>query len=268
MPHSPVEMDAAFRRLTAKYAVDAPAQWTFCRASMQPCDASVRLSPGWSFPDAAAGADHFIPLLPWRVERRFVELKRLIETRTVDSVVMCRFSCVTAGDPMGLTAILYRELDLAEWLADSPIEAIHASVSAGRFANLVVRLASGILCSVEAGATLPPGSRPAILDRHEMIAQRGVASDRVVDTQVPQESVYTFTDRGTSFYTDTDAELYGMDSDDIHCVRAAYQLAARPEQIDVWKRQHERLAQLVHLALESDRLRQCLAVKGGSPCSL
>lgn len=206
-----------------------------------------------------------IPLLPWRNERRFVELKRLVDSRTVEPVSMCRFACTSSGAPMGLDAILYREFDLAEWLLGSPITTLHASVTAGRAANAVVRLASGVVCSIEASTTLPAGSRPDILDRHELIAQRGVASDRVVDTQVPQSSIYTFTGQGSERFTDTDAELFGLEADDVNLVRAAYELAAEPGRKDALLAQHERLAALVQLAHQSDRERQCLAVKGGRP---
>jgi len=196
-----------------------------------------------------------------------VELKRLVDTGTVEPVVMCRFSCLTTGTPMDLKAILYREFDLVEWLTDSPIVTLYASMAAERFANVLVRVASGVVCSVETGTTLPAGSRPAVVDRHELIARQGVASDRVVDTQVPQSSVYTFTPQGTELYTDTDAELFGLDNDDVNLVRAAYEVASQPARADALCTQHQRLAQLVALAYQSDRTRQCLAVKGGCSCS-
>ena len=216
----------------------------------------------------SVASDRFIPLLPWRTERRFVELKRLVDDRTVEPVVLCRFSCQTTGEPLRLKAILYREFDLLEWLIGSPIVSLQASITADRFANVLVRLQSGAVCSVEAGATLPPHTQPTMVDRHELIARRGVASDRVVDSQLPLSSVYTFTGRGTASYTDTDAELFGMEQDDIDLARAAYELAMRPSELDDLRRQHRRLTQLVDMACQSDRLRQRLSLKGGVPCSL
>jgi len=56
---------------------------------------------------------------------------------------------------------------------------------------------------------LPVGT--AMIDRHELIAGRGVACDRVVDTQVPQDSIYALTGDGERRYTDTDAELFGLE---------------------------------------------------------
>jgi hypothetical protein len=259
-------LDAMFRQLTAKYAVQPPKHWRLETTADKAVEGRATLVPGWAALDCQATND-LIPLLPWRSERRFVELKRLVDTRTVEPVVMCRFSCLTTGTPMGLKAILYREFDLVEWLTGSPIVTLYASMAAERFANVLVRVASGVVCSVEAGTTLPAGSRPAVVDRHEMIARQGVASDRVVDTQVPQSSIYTFTPQGTDLYTDTDAELFGLENDDVNLVRAAYEVAAQPDRVDVLQAQHQRLATLVTLAYQSDRTRQCLAVKGGCSCS-
>jgi hypothetical protein len=115
---------------------------------------------------------------------------------------------------------------------------------------------------VEAGTTLPAGTR--IHDRHELIARRGVASDRVVDTQIPQSSVYVWGEPGLDEFTDTDAELPGFDSDSVALVRAAYDALSRPESRDGLRRAHQRLRQLVALAYESDRKQQRLDVEGRS----
>jgi hypothetical protein len=165
---------------------------------------------------------------------------------------------------MGLRAILYREFDLAEWLLGSPIATVAASIQ-GELASVVVRLANGTVCGVEAGATLPRGS--AMLDRHELIARRGVASDQVVDTQVPQQSVYLVTGQGTQVYTDTDAELFGMTIDEITLVRAALDAFRRFDQAcPMLRNQHARLVRLVELAFESDRLGKRLSLEGACAC--
>lgn len=164
---------------------------------------------------------------------------------------MCRFSCLTDGQDMDLSAILYREFDLAEWLTGSTVAAVTASIQGNRWANVVLKMASGVLCGVEAGAALPSGS--PMHDRHELIARRGVACDRLVDSQVPQSSIYTFTGDGGVQYTDTDAELFGLEQAGINLVRAAYDALVHGERPEMLRRQHRRLAALVRLALESDR---------------
>jgi hypothetical protein len=270
MIHTPTECDAALRRLTAKYAVVVPPNWQ-CRVTAEtPREGIIQLVPGWALLDDSTTRDStnddtagaFVPLSPWRYERRFVELKRLVDTHTVETVVLCRFSCQTTGKPMSLKGILYREFDLIEWLIDSPIATVTASITDEQFANVLVRTASGVTCSVEAGVGLPVEAKTPMLDRHELIARRGVASDRVVDSQVQQSSVYTFTDHGIDTYTDTDAELFGLDNEQITLVRAAYALATSPEKVDDLRQRHRRLAGLVDLAFVSNDARQRMAVEG------
>jgi len=74
-----------------------------------------------------------------------------------------------------------------------------------------------------------------VLDRHEIIARRGVASDRAVDTQVPQSSIYEWTTDGTRTFTDVDTELFGLPNEEIWIVRAAYAVLMKPELAAEWK---------------------------------
>lgn len=248
---------AALAGLVQKYAVPAPPGWTL-HAGPEDAAGPHAMLPGWTAAERPLGAG-CVPLLPWRSERRFRELKRLVDEQVVTPVCLARFACQTDGTALDLPAILYREFDLAEWMLGAPIGAVTASIS-GRLANVIVRLAHGVVCGVEAVAALPAGT--AMIDRHELIAQRGVACDRVVDTQVPQDSVYAFTADGARRYTDTDAELFGLEPDAVLLVRAAYDTLLHPERADALRQQHGRLAALVRLAFESDRRRERLVVEG------
>lgn len=250
----PDRLQAALAGLAEKYSVPVPTGWTLRRG---PEDAPGQgiLLPGCVICERPV-AGEVVPLLPWRSQRRFTELKRLIEEEVVAPVLMTRFSCQTDGVSLGLAGVLYREFDLAEWLLGARIETVAASIQ-GEAANVIARLANGVVCGIEASAMLPPGT--AMLDRHELIARRGVASDRVVDTQVPQQSVYLFTPQGTQAYTDCDAELFEWAADDVALVRAALEAfkdfgRAAP----LLRAQHDRLVRLVNLAMESDRLNQRL----------
>jgi hypothetical protein len=254
------DLDGVLRQLAGKYSVDVPGAWRLAATAEAAPAGGVTLLPGWAAWDREP-SEAILPLLPWRSERRFVELKRMVDDRTIEHLSTCRFSCMTDGQTMSLPAALYREFDLAEWIAGSPIVSVMASICAGRWANVVARLASGIACGVEVGTTLPIGT--ATLDRHELIARRGVACDRVVDSQVPQNSIYTFTASGAGQYTDVDAELFGLATDEVNLVRAAYELALHPDRADGLRSRHSRLSGLVRLAFESDRQGQRLNAEGG-----
>ena len=253
--------NAMLARLARKYSFKSAGPWRLIDdadgASGDGADGCLKLVPWWLCPGAQL--DHAsVPLLPWRSERRFQELRAIVAKRTIDPVLMCRFACMTDGLPLDLPAILFREFDLLEWLTGRSMVSVYASVN-GFAANVVVRLAGGVLGGVEAAATLPPGA--PMEDRHELIARRGVASDRTVDTQVAQSSVYVTTAAGVDRYTDTDDELFGLDDQQVALVRAAWDALRNPERHAAWRQRYARLARLVTLAVESDRKQQCLAVE-------
>lgn len=235
--------------LAARYSVAIPSDWVL----------ETTHKAGF-----LAGSDAQA-LLPWRYERRFVELRNLVNEPTVENVVMCRFSCNAQPGFMSLEEILYREFDLCEFLVGSEIVGVYAAITDGphgaRFANLLVKLANDVVCSVEAGTTLKDGGEKKIIDRHELIGRRGVASDRVVDTHVPQDSVYVFTDGKTEVYTDTDSELFGLSNEKINLIRAAFDLAKTPSKKEAIDAQHTRLTALVAAAFEANQTKQYINVK-------
>lgn len=226
--------------LAAKYAVTLPSEWRLEFSTNGKPDVFF-----WGIREK----DDFVPVFPWRNERRFIELKRIVETKTLEDVVLCRFSCVIDETSSNLRQILYREFDLLEWIIGSDIVSVFGSAYENKFVNLIAKLENGTIVSIEAGTTLPEGSE--MLDRHELIARRGVASDRVVDTHVPQQSVYLFEKSGVRSWTDTDAELFGLETDEINAVRAAFDLAKTPEKMGANRAQHKRLLEFVDQSLQS-----------------
>jgi hypothetical protein len=262
-PTTASDLNEALAGLLRKYEVTVAGPWRLCDGSGTGDEVAadgVTLVPGWlhaetDLPEAT------VPLRPWRNERRFLELKRLVEEETIVPVLMCRFACLTDGEAIPLDAALYREFDLVAWIAGAPITRVYAAIDAGHAANVIVRLANDVICSVEVATTLPAGT--PMQDRHEIIARRGVASDRVVDTQVAQSSVYVWSDAETRQFTDTDAELFGLSPEDVTLVRSSYEALSKPELHGELRHQHAHLRHLVALAHESDRRQQRLGVKGG-----
>jgi len=231
--HSPIPHQQ-FCALARKYAVTIPDSWSLGVHTVADHHES------WS---VQSGENVFIPLFPWRCERRFIELRRIVESKTLEDVVLCRFSCVGDGRTLNLRQIVYREFDLLEWITGVPIVSVFGCSNGERFSNILARLENGTIASVEAGVSLPESAE--MLDRHELVARRGVASDRVVDTHVPQQSVYLFDKEGLRTWTDTDAELFGLPTDEIAAVRAAFELAKEPASIETNISQHKHLLDLL-----------------------
>lgn len=192
------------------------------------------------------------PLLPWRVERRFVELKKIIDGQTLENVSTFRFAHFSAEK--SLEELLAAELDLMSFLGDSPIISIFSVVCGDATCNALVRLANGMSGSIECGTKLPAGKSD--IDRHEIIAARGVASDRVADTQVPQESIYMWNEAGETCFTDVDTELFGLPNNEIWVVRAAYAVLADTSLAETWKAAAKAMQTAVAAAFESNNTKQ------------
>ncbi len=223
------EMNEALQMLREKYAVAADGEITACGELKCACGMTVKL-------------------LPWRPERRFVELKKLIDGKTLEGVSTLRFAAMSSEK--SLTQLLYREFDLCAYLGGAPVVSVFA-VTSGETANAIVKLANDVSCSVECSAALPAGSEE--MDRHEIIARRGVACDRSIDTQVPLSSIYQFTADGEKRYTDTDTELFGFSTDEIILIRAALEVLQHPETAEVWNKADAEVNKVIAGAMESGK---------------
>lgn len=163
------------------------------------------------------GAEY--PLLPWESERRFFEMKNTFATRLGNA---CTFRVgYTAHKGTDLFALLRREIGVIEYVLSSDIKSIYA-IRGGNAMNCIATAGNGCICTLELAATLCTDEKE--IDKHELMTDAGHTCDRVVDTQIPQESIYVY-GANRAVYTDTDAELYGMSEREAAIVRNAFSLA-------------------------------------------
>ena len=201
------------------------------------------------------------PLLPGRMERKIVELKKMTENGTLEGVSTLRFA---AFAPKGtdIEAMLAKELDLAAYLGGSDVVRVMA-VRNGAAINVLAKLANDVNVSVEIGAGLPKGELG--YDRHEIIAKRGVACDQTVDTHTPHASIRCWDAKGATEYTDVDTELFGMTYEEVWNVRAAFALLQKRASAKIWKSAWAKATKAAALAFAADRSKaaKILAVKKG-----
>ncbi len=163
-----------------------------------------------------------MPLFPWRAERRFMEFKNLVDTGATKGISTMRV-CHIDRCGKDLFDILYREIDICEWVLNSKIAEIFA-IKNDKAMNIIAKTDKGYICSFELAATLDKDAE--VIDKHEIIAEKGVICDRAVDTQIPQSSIYVLKSNGENItFTDVDAELYGMDQKDCAKIRNAFDIA-------------------------------------------
>jgi hypothetical protein len=240
-----VMMKSALDELLTKYRIQPINPYTFTDPSAD----ELSLCRGWTFEKPLSQTD--VPLLPWRVKRKFVELVTLVRNQTIENVRMLRFACFTNPSHRSLQDLIYTELDLCEYLGCGQIISIFATIQQEKTANIIVGLNNTVTASLELSVQMD-GDNPPI-QRHELIAERGIASDMVVDTQIPQQSLYLFSEQDRTHYTDTDFELYGFEEDQIDQIRAGFAVLSNPSLINEWKHQHDRLVNLVQCTLDSDK---------------
>ena len=161
-----------------------------------------------------------VPLLSHRFQRQFMELKNIVLGGTLQGISVMRTArIVTRG--MDLYEQLYRELDLCEFILGRKIYSVMAMEN-GCCLNVIAAAEGEVICTIEISAALQPGE--TFKEKHEIISQRGIACDVVVDAQLKQNSIYVFGEKNEVF-TDVDFELYGISIAEIATVRAAFALA-------------------------------------------
>ena len=202
------------------------------------------------------------PLLPGRMERKIVELKKMTENGTLEGVSTLRFAAFApkGTDPQ---AMLAKELDLAAYLGASDVVRVFAVASGKLAINVLAKLANDVNVSVEIGTGLPKGELG--YDRHEIIAKRGVACDQTVDTHTPHASIRCWDANGAVEYTDVDTELFGLTYEEIWNVRAAFALLQKRADAKIWKSAWAKATKASSLAFDSDKSQSAktIAVKKG-----
>ena len=190
------------------------------------------------------------PLIPGRMERKIVELKKFTENGTLEGVSTLRFASFApkGTDP---EAMLAKELDLAAYLGGSDIVRVMAVASGKTAINVLAKLANDVNVSVEIGTGLPKGELG--YDRHEIIAKRGVACDQTVDTHTPHASIRCWDEKGAVEFTDVDTELFGLTYEEIWNVRAAFALLQKRASAKIWKSAWAKATKAARLAFAADR---------------
>ena len=197
------------------------------------------------------------PLLPGRMERKIVELKKMTENGTLEGVSTLRFASFAAKSS-DMEAMLAKELDLAAYLGGSDVVRVMA-VANGAAINVLAKLANDVNVSVEIGAGLPKGELG--YDRHEIIAKRGVACDQTVDTHTPHASIRCWDAQGAVEYTDVDTELFGMTYEEVWNVRAAFALLQGRASAKIWKAAWAKATRAAALAFAADKSKAAKTIK-------
>ena len=249
-------LQRGLKMLADKYAVALPTGLHLNDSLQLQADARMLIVPGWAVCDQPTPAPEIHPLLPWQQERRFIELRQIVQQGIVERVSMWRSRWMVPARTLTLQQAIYREAGVCQWVLNSTATSVFAAIHGTSAANVILRLENGVTCGIEIGRA--PTDAPASVDRHEIIAQRGVASDQVVDCEVRPSSIHVMTDSAAKTYTDVDHELFGLSEQQAAIVRTAFEALETPGAFAADRTLHEQLAHLSALAIESNRIEQRL----------
>lgn len=186
-----------------------------------------------------------IPILSHRNERRFIELKNIVTGGTLVGISVMRVTRIVEACK-DIYEELYREFDLCQYILQRKIKSVTVMEN-GNVLNAISTTEDGVVCTIEVSATLKKGEIEK--DKHEIISQRGIACDVVVDAQLKQDSIYVFGNENKK-YTDVDFELYGLSIEETAVVRAAFAVVQN-KNFDEMICVNENLCTLVNMAKKS-----------------
>lgn len=156
-----------------------------------------------------------IPILCWRHERKYIEMKNALKNGTVKNPVGMRVKSIHNNN-VNMKDILLKEIDIAEWILDDCIISAYANANNDNsYFNVILSTKKNIKISLEIGKAQ---IKEAII-LHEIIAEKGILSDIPVDTQINHYPIYVFQDNFVETYNDIDFELYGMQYKDVAKLR-------------------------------------------------
>lgn len=192
-----------------------------------------------------------VPLMQWRVKRRFTEMAGLLKAGTVQKPLAIRVKSIREEGSLGggLLMVLLREMDVCEQLlsGDKIVKVFSVPDAEHAYMNALCATERGVKISMELGIS-PAQEGP--VEMHEIVCRTGIITDVAVDTQTEQYPIYVYGKQGTKLYADTDFELYGMEEIQRDCVRFMLRALAEADTLDRLRADAARQLDLARRALK------------------
>ena len=165
--------------------------------------------PAWELIPAQAGeyTDTLVlegeryPLFWWRTDPQVDMMQELAPERKICSMKLNR----VCPKSWGLETLLYKELDIAEYIIGSRVRTV-MNFRNGDSMNMLATMENERAALFELGATLHDGTDEQ--GRHTYWGEDGMASDRVVSQKLPGKAVYLFTQEQAQPETFHDIFIY------------------------------------------------------------
>lgn len=208
---------------------------------------SVISGDGSSFLDTLIWNGNSIPLFESHFDPQIRAVAEYGKTAT-ENCALNTYSF--SGKDVSLAELMFREVDIAEFILHSKIKKVMAFVN-GSAANIICVMENGTCANIDLGCTMFPGTENQ--SQHRLITKHGMANDRVVADMVPQHQVYVFGSekRDADFYDDVDMYLYGLNEEDSRKTLAIHAILTEQEVWTEWQNNQDRCMRVVKAIFES-----------------
>lgn len=154
------------------------------------------------------------------------------------------------GSDVSLDRLIYRELNIAEFILHSKIKKITAFVNENA-ANIIAVMEDGTTANLDLGNTMAPGSH--IQCQHRLITKHGMANDLSVTDMTVQHQVYIFSEEGTAVYDDDEYYLYGLGEEEVETVLTVHGIFTNHISCETWPEDHIRYLSMIDAVYASGK---------------
>lgn len=198
------------------------------------------------------------PLFWWRADPQIATIAKLAPSRDICSMKLNR----TCSRSLGLDKLLYRELDIAEFVMGTRVKTM-MNFRNGNSMNMLCTMENDRVALFELAATLHDDSPEQ--GRHTYWGSNGMASDRVVSQKLPSEALYLFTEdkADPTLYNDLFLLMYGLDRTTTLKAATITEILLGRRDISDWKVRDQHYRRCIRIAQESAQKVCRLAVEEG-----
>ena len=186
------------------------------------------------------------PLFWWRTDPQISTMQKLAPERKICSMKLNR----TGSKKQGLNKLLYKELDIAEFIMGTKVRTM-MNFRNGNSLNMLCTMENDRVALFELAATLHESTPEQ--GRHTYWGEDGMASDRVVSQKVTNHAVYLFTEDAVEpeTYNDLVTYMYGLERTDVLKAAAIAEVLLGRTDPGQWKERDAHYRRCIEKAAES-----------------
>lgn len=189
------------------------------------------------------------PLFWWRCDTQIESLYLLAPARKPCSMKLNR----VCSKKYGLERLLYKELDISEYVLRSEINSV-MNYRNGQSMNMLAKMKNECVAVFELAATM--NEKTEEQGRHSFWGTDGMASDKVVSQKIASEAVYVFTDddEKPQVFNDIFLYMYGLAKTEVFKAVMIAKILMEMVDISDWIDKDKHYRQCIAAAADSNQM--------------